>query len=45
MCAWSAIASFAIILATKRLVGLRAQDPEIEEGLDFTYHGERGYQP
>ncbi|OYX32500.1 MAG: ammonia channel protein [Caulobacterales bacterium 32-69-10] len=45
VCAWSAIASLAIIVVTRRLVGLRAQDAEIEEGLDFTYHGERGYQP
>jgi Amt family ammonium transporter len=45
VCAWSAIASFAILFVTRRLVGLRAQDQEIEEGLDFTYHGERGFQP
>jgi Amt family ammonium transporter len=45
VCAWSAIASFAILFVTRRFVGLRAQDQEIEEGLDFTYHGERGFQP
>jgi Amt family ammonium transporter len=45
VCAWSAIASLVILLVTKRLVGLRATEIEIEEGLDFTYHGERGYTP
>ncbi len=40
---WSAIATLIIVYVTKALVGLRtAADDEIE-GLDFTAHGERGY--
>jgi Amt family ammonium transporter len=45
VCAWSAAATLAILFVTKRLVSLRAHDGEIEDGLDFTYHGERGYTP
>jgi Amt family ammonium transporter len=45
VCAWSTTASIVILWAVKRLVGLRATEAEIEEGLDFTYHGERGYTP
>jgi Amt family ammonium transporter len=41
--AWSAIASVAILLVVKRLVGLRASDIAIEDGLDFSEHGERAY--
>ncbi|HEY3799938.1 MAG TPA: ammonium transporter [Caulobacteraceae bacterium] len=41
--AWSALATAVIAFATRALVGLRARDDEIEEGLDFTYHGERAY--
>jgi Amt family ammonium transporter len=41
--AWSALATFVLAFATRRLVGLRAKDDEIEEGLDLTYHGERAY--
>jgi len=40
---WSAIASVAILLVVKRLVGLRASDIAIEDGLDFSEHGERAY--
>lgn len=43
--AWSAVATLAILFVVKRLVRLRADDNEIEEGLDFTYHGERGFTP
>jgi ammonium transporter, Amt family len=40
---WSLVATFAIVMAIKRLGGLRAQ-PEAEiQGLDFSYHGESGY--
>jgi ammonium transporter, Amt family len=41
--AWSAIATLGLIAVTRRLVGLRARDDEIDEGLDLTYHGERAY--
>ncbi len=43
--AWSAVATLAIIFITKKVAGLRAKDEEIEDGLDSTYHGERGYTP
>ena len=42
---WSAIASLGLALLTRALVGLRASDAEIEDGLDLTYHGERAYNP
>ncbi len=41
--AWSAVATVAIGWLTRAIVGLRARDDEIEEGLDLTYHGERAY--
>jgi len=40
---WSGVATVAIVLVTRTVVGLRAKDDEIEEGLDLTYHGERAY--
>ena len=43
--AWSAIATLVIVLAVKPLLGLRATDLEIEDGLDLTQHGERAYTP
>ena len=41
--AWSAVASIAILWAVRRLVGLRATDSEIDDGLDVSQHGERAY--
>jgi Amt family ammonium transporter len=41
--AWSALATLALAWLTRAIVGLRARDEEIEEGLDLTYHGERAY--
>ncbi|HEY1751423.1 MAG TPA: ammonium transporter [Caulobacteraceae bacterium] len=41
--AWSALITVAIAFATRAVIGLRARDEEIEEGLDMTYHGERAY--
>ncbi len=41
--AWSGIATFVLAYVTRALVGLRARDDEIQEGLDLTYHGERAY--
>ena len=41
--AWSAVASAAILWLVKRLVGLRASDMAIEDGLDLSEHGERAY--
>ncbi len=43
--AWSAVATAAILLAVKAVLGLRASDTAIEDGLDLTDHGERAYSP
>ena len=40
---WSALASVAILLVVKRVIGLRANDTVIEDGLDLSEHGERAY--
>ena len=40
---WSAIASAGLMLALKATLGLRASHDDIDEGLDLTQHGERGY--
>jgi Amt family ammonium transporter len=42
---WSAAATLALALITRAVVGLRARDDEIQDGLDLTYHGERAYNP
>jgi Amt family ammonium transporter len=42
---WSAIASVIILLAVKKLIGLRATEGAIEEGLDLSHHGERAWSP
>ena len=39
--AWSALATVVILAVVKRLVGLRASDADIQEGLDLAAHGER----
>jgi Amt family ammonium transporter len=44
VCAWSGIASAAILLACRFTVGLRATPEAIEDGLDLSSHGERAYQ-
>ena len=44
VCAWSAIASAAILLVCRFTVGLRASPEAIEDGLDLSTHGERAYQ-
>ena len=41
--AWSAMASVVILFAIRRLIGLRASDTVIEDGLDLSEHGERAY--
>ena len=43
--AWSGIVSIGLVWITRRLVGLRARDEEIDDGLDLTYHGERAFNP
>ncbi|MEZ5670626.1 MAG: ammonium transporter [Alphaproteobacteria bacterium] len=41
VCAWSAIASIAIVLVAKATTGLRVSREAETEGLDLTAHGER----
>jgi Amt family ammonium transporter len=43
--AWSALASIAIFAVVRPLVGLRASEADIEDGLDLATHGERAYTP
>ena len=40
---WAGIASYIIVKVVQSIVGLRVNDEEEAEGLDLTYHGERGY--
>jgi len=40
---WSALASYGIIKITNAICGLRASENAIVEGLDFSAHGEKGY--
>jgi ammonium transporter, Amt family len=40
---WSALATYAIVLAVKALVGLRVDQEDEVEGLDLRSHGEQGY--
>ena len=40
---WTVLASWLIILAVKKLVGLRVDSAAESEGLDYTTHGERSY--
>ncbi|MCL4151687.1 UNVERIFIED_CONTAM: hypothetical protein GTU68_066948 [Idotea baltica] len=41
---WSVIATIIIVWITKALVGLRVNEDEELEGLDFSTHGESGYR-
>ena len=38
---WTAVVSVVILWVTRKLVGLRASDLDIEDGLDLATHGER----
>ena len=40
---WSAVASFVIIKLADLIFGLRVSEEDEIEGLDFTAHGETGY--
>ncbi len=40
---WSAVVTFLILKFVQMVCGLRASDDDIIEGLDFTAHGEKGY--
>lgn len=41
---WSVVATIIIVWITKALVGLRVNEDEELEGLDFSTHGESGYR-
>jgi Amt family ammonium transporter len=43
--AWAAAATFGLTFVVKRLVGLRARDEAIDDGLDMSAHGERAWNP
>lgn len=45
VCLWSGLATLGLTYLTRAVVGLRARDEEIEDGLDMTYHGERAHNP
>ncbi len=45
VCAWSGIATLALVFIVRRTTGLRATDEAIDEGLDMSAHGERAYNP
>jgi Amt family ammonium transporter len=40
---WSVVASVVLVWITKALVGLRAKDDHVREGLDLAVHGERAH--
>ena len=41
--AWAALGTWLIVLAVRKLVGLRVSSTDESEGLDYASHGERGY--
>ncbi len=43
--AWAAVASLTLVFVVRRLVGLRARDEVIDDGLDMSAHGERAWNP
>ena len=42
---WSALATFVIVKAVSMTIGLRVSEDDEIEGLDFTAHGEKSYNP
>jgi Amt family ammonium transporter len=42
---WSVLATLGIIGVTSLVCGLRASEEEMVDGLDFSAHGEKGYNP
>ncbi len=40
---WSLVATAIIVLITKNIFGLRVSNKDAQDGLDITFHGERGY--
>jgi len=41
---WSGLATYILIKITQAIVGLRATDEQLVEGMDIVEHGERGYE-
>ena len=41
---WTVLATTAIVLITKKMTGLRVDDEDEIEGLDYKAHGETGYK-
>ena len=41
--AWSAVATVGIVLVVRAMIGLRVDPDDETQGLDFTQHGETGY--
>jgi len=41
---WSAVVSYVLAVALRRIIPMRASDDEQREGLDITYHGERAWE-
>ena len=41
---WSLLATWAIVLLTRVAIGIRADEEDEIEGLDFAHHGETGYR-
>ena len=42
---WAGVATYIIVKLTKAICGLRVSEEDVIEGLDFTAHGEQGYNP
>jgi ammonium transporter, Amt family len=40
---WSAVVTAILIYGLRAMIGIRASEDDIDEGLDLTAHGERGY--
>ena len=43
--AWSGVATLVLAIVVQRMVGLRARDEAIDDGLDVSSHGERAWNP
>jgi len=41
---WSALVTFILMKVTQAVVGIRATDEQLVEGMDISEHGERGYE-
>ncbi|MBT4711256.1 MAG: ammonium transporter [Alphaproteobacteria bacterium] len=41
---WSALATYILMKVTQAVVGMRATDEQLVDGMDISEHGERGYE-